>query len=260
VKIAYPRANYSAWLQDIQPRLQEWYATIPQLGRAHPSSVFAHQAYWDAIYHNSVLLLHRPNSTVPHTATEASLVSFESACKLIVSIKVLQREGKIDVMWKPAHHLFMAGLGVIYGLWHSKEIRDRNPVSNSISILQSCASTLAALSESFPGAAGCRDAFDTLSSATVDWLITNDAEQLRQNRREFDKQIEDLLQQLQPSQGGNDTSTNGMSTTLSTDYFAVGEMLSSAAQWPDAQDMDFSGLCPHPMAGSGFDSGSYTFL
>jgi hypothetical protein len=225
--------------------------------------MFAHQAYWDAIYNNSILLLYRPNSTVPHTATEASLIYFEASCKLIVSIKVLQREGKIDVMWKPVHHLFMAGLGVIYGLWHSKEIRDRNPVSHSISILQSCASTLAALSENFPGAAGCRDAFDTLSSATVDWLVTNDAEQLRQNRRDFEKQMEDLLQELQPARGGDNNNNNGthdMSTMLSSDYFAFGEMLSSAAQWPSFQDMNFSHMGLDPMAGTGFESGSYTFL
>lgn len=76
----------------------------------------------------------------------------------------------------------MAGLGAIYGLWYFKEIRDQNPLGNSISTLQSCASTLSALSESFPGAASCRDAFDSLSSATVDWLITNNAKEPHQNR------------------------------------------------------------------------------
>ena len=263
LKIAYPRTNYSAWVQDIQPRLQKWYTAIPQPSKAHPSSIFACQAYWDAIYSNSILLLYRPNYTVLQASTEVPMISFEYSCKLITSIKILQREGKIDILWKTVHHLFMAGLGVIYGLWHSKEIRDRNPVRNSISTLQSCASTLAALSESFPGAAGCRDAFDTLSSATVDWLLTNDAEEIRQNRLEFEKQLKDLSQQLQLSRGGmvttNENSAGNMLTMLSTDNFAFSEMLSSAAEWPDFQDMNFSDIGPDPMVGTGMNLGSYAF-
>ncbi len=35
VKMAYPQPNYAAWIQDIQPRLQEWYMTIPQPSKAH---------------------------------------------------------------------------------------------------------------------------------------------------------------------------------------------------------------------------------
>ncbi|KIW94568.1 uncharacterized protein Z519_04544 [Cladophialophora bantiana CBS 173.52] len=254
-KIAYPRVDYAAWVRDMRPRLQEWYTTVPPPSQAHPSSIFAYQAFWDAIYNNAILLLYRPNTTVLYTSTEGLVVSFDASCKLITSIKILQREGKIDVLWKWVHHLFMAGLGAIYGLWLSKEIRDRNPVSKCISTLQSCASTLAALSESFPGAAGCRDVFETLSAATVDRLVAADSEgNKRENQSEFEKQVEDLLQQLQPSSRGggvstgtgmggmsttaNETSLNTMSGMLSTDAFS--EMLSSAAQWPDCQDMDFS--------------------
>ncbi len=92
------------------------------------------------------------------------------------------------------------------------------------------------MSETFPGATGCRDVFDTLSSATVDWLVTNDAEEIRQNRLEFEKRTNDLLDQLQSSHEGmaptDKNSANKMSNMLSTDNFAFGEMLSSAAQWP----------------------------
>ncbi|KAE8443583.1 hypothetical protein EG329_001745 [Mollisiaceae sp. DMI_Dod_QoI] len=262
LKIAYPKPNFVMWAQDIQPRLQEWYGTIPDTGRAHPSSIFANQAYWDTIYNNAILLLYRPNSSVQHPSTEAISISHDAACKLIASIKILQREGKLDVLWKSVHHLFMAGLTVIYGLWQSKEIRDRNPVSNSISTLQSCSSSLFAMSETFHGAAGCRDVFDTLSSVTVDWLVTNDAEKIRQDRLEFEKQVEDLLQQLQPSRGGmftNENSVNDISTMLSIDNFGFGEMLNSAAQWPNFQDIDFNDMGSNPMTGTEFDLGSFTF-
>ena len=54
------------------------------------------------------------------------------------------------------------------------------------------------MTETFHGAAGCRDVFDALSSATIEWLITNEAEESRQTRVEFERQVEELLQQLQP--------------------------------------------------------------
>lgn len=261
--IAYPKPNFSVWVQDMQPRLQEWYGTIPDLGKAHPSSIFTNQAYWDTIYNNSIILLYRPNSSIQYPLIEALSISHEAACKIIASIKILQREGKLDVLWRSVHHLFIAGLTVIYGLWQSKELRDRTPVSNSISTLQSCASTLSAMSETFHGAAGCRDVFDTLCSVTIDWLVTNDVEKTRHNRAEFEKQVEDLLQQLQPSRGAmftNEQNANDMPPILSTDNFAFGEMLSSAAQWPNFQDMDFNDMGLDPMAGIGFNSGSYTFM
>lgn len=119
------------------------------------------------------------------------------------------------------------------------------------------------MSETFPGAAGCRDVFDTHSSVTVDWLVTNDAEKVRQDRVEFEKQVEDLLQQLQPSRGGmftNENSVNDMSTMLSTDNFAFSEMLNSAAQWPNFQDMNFSDLDSDPMTGTEFNLRNYTFM
>lgn len=96
LKLAYPRVNYSAWLKNIQPRLEEWYNTVPQPSKAHPSSVFACQAYWEAVYKNAILLLYRPDSIVLHTPIDM-MSSFEASCKLITSIKDLQREGKIDV-------------------------------------------------------------------------------------------------------------------------------------------------------------------
>jgi hypothetical protein len=242
-KIAYPRANYPVWVQDIQPRLEEWYATIPPTNRAHPSSIFANQAYWDYIYNNALLLLYRPNgssTTGSHmTSPDATILAFAASCQLIASIKTLQREGHVDMLWKTAHHLFMAGLGVIYSLWQSKDVRDKTPRGSSVSALQSCASTLSALAESFPGVAGCRDAFDTLSSATLNWLVNDNAGEPPPHdghHQEFRKQAEDLLQQLQPTRPGYGGSAMNMSDMLTTDGFLFSEMLSSAAQWPESQN------------------------
>lgn len=243
-KLAYPRTNYLTWIQDIQPRLHEWYSTIPEPSKAHASSIFASHAYWDVIYNNAIFLLYRPNSPAPNQSIDHILNFFEASCKLVSCIKVLQRDGKLEMLWKSVHHMFMAGLGVIYGLWHSKEVRDRSPIGGSISTLQSCASTLSAMSETLPGAVGCRDAFDALSSATIDWLVTKDIEESRQNRVEFEKQVMDLMHQLQlpGSTSMNQSGTNNMSALLSTDSFALSDLLQSAAQWPISRDEGYGDM------------------
>ncbi|RDW60564.1 hypothetical protein BP6252_11947 [Coleophoma cylindrospora] len=262
-KIACPKPNFATWIQDIKPRLQEWYSTIPNPSSAHISSIFSNQAYWDTVYNNSILLLYRPTSSSQYQSVEELSIPYEAACKVIASIKTLQREGKLDVLWRSVHHLFMAGLTVIYALWQSKELRARDSISSSVATLQSCTSTLSAMSETFHGAAGCRDVFDTLSSATVDWLVTNNAEEIRQNRVAFERQVEDLLQQLQPSHGETFTtanSANDMSTIFSTDNFAFGEMLNYAAQWPELQNMEFNEIGLDQMTGTGFQSGAHLFM
>lgn len=239
VRIAYPRANYATWMQDIVPRLQEWYTTIPDITTAHPLSIFACQAYWDIVYNNAILLLHRPNSMVPNVSPESLAISFDASCKMINSIKLLQRDGRVDILWRSVHQLLMTGLGVIYCLWHSKDIRDMHSIGSCIQTLQSCASTLSAMSETLHGATGCRDVFDTLSSTTINWLITYDAEKAQQSRQEFDMQLKDLLQQVQPPRRTFSVVADSTETSMSsmTDAFAFSELLSSAAQWPEFQGM-----------------------
>ncbi|OAL21749.1 hypothetical protein AYO22_07691 [Fonsecaea multimorphosa] len=247
LKPAYPRPSWNAWLRDIQPRLQEWNATVPEPSKAHPSSIFASQAYWEVIYQNAILLLYRPHAGVnTYRSVEELFITFEASSKVIAGLKVLQREGRVEMLWKSVHHLFLAGLGVVYGLWHSKEIRKQNPVGKSISTLQSCASTLSAMSETFQGAVGCRNAFDTLSSVTIDWLVTRDIEEVHQNRVEFENHVRELTKQLQLSRDGGTAMTNvhhgaadNMLAVLSTDNFDLGELLNTAAQWPDLGEFNF---------------------
>lgn len=242
--LAFTRPNYTMWINDIQPRLQEWYTKIPSITQAHPSSIFASQAYWDAIFNNALLLLYRPNPIISQPSVEALRITFDASCKLISNIKVLHRERNIDIMWKWVSHLFMAGLTVLYGLWHPDMSRNLVVESNnSISTLQSCASTLSALAERWPGAAGCRDAFEALSSATVDWLVKTNTEEIRQSRLNFEKELQNLQQRMISPHASGDAamSDDGPMAVLSTDGFGFGQFLNSAAQWPEYQEFDFNG-------------------
>ncbi|TPX09373.1 uncharacterized protein E0L32_009417 [Thyridium curvatum] len=261
--IAYPKPDYATWIRDIEPRLQRWYVTVPSPSQAHPSSIFALQAYWDAIYNNALLLLYRPNPIVSQPSPEATCTSFHAACSLVNSVKILHRARKIDIMWKWVHHLFMAGLTVLYGLWQQQTPLDEENCSRittlqrvltgvgsakeSISILQSCSSTLSALAERWPAASGCRDVFETLSDLTIDWLVTRSAEDMQRSRLDFEKQLHDMQEQLPPLFPGGeaDGSRQGVLdplSLLSAGSFQFGETLSSAAEWPDFQDVDFDGF------------------
>jgi hypothetical protein len=231
-KLAHPKVNYALWIRDIQPRLQEWYDTLPATNKFHPASVFALEAYWNSIYNNALLLLHQPGITLIHQPSDSMIIVFEASSRLIANIKVLQREGKCESLWKTAHQLFMAGLGVIYGLWQSKEVREMQAPINSISTLQSCASTLSAMSATFPAAAGCRDVFENLSSKTIEFLVATDVEKARQRRADFDEQLGSMLQGFDPP-GTNtvDYSDDWARASMSTmKRSTFGEMLNSAAQ------------------------------
>lgn len=246
--LASPRPSWDMWLQNMQPRMQEWYATIPDPSKAHPQSIFAFGSYWDVIYYNAVLALYRPHSNTPYQSNDALLISFEAASKIIAGLKVLQREGRVEMLWKSVHHLFMAGLVIIYGLWVSKEVRDRTPVTQSILTLQTCASTLSAMSETFKGAAGCRDAFESLSTATTDFLVTIDDKETSHSHTEFGSQVKDLVNQLRASRVEarpyaaspeiEETSNMG-----SLNDFDLSELLNVAAQWPDLGELDFFAGC-----------------
>ncbi|KAF2159322.1 hypothetical protein M409DRAFT_30198 [Zasmidium cellare ATCC 36951] len=269
LKIAHPKPNYTAWVQDIQPRLQEWFSTIPDPSLAHPMSIFANQAYWDVLYNNAILLLHRQNSTTQTSSAESLSISFDASNALIVNINLLQRDGRLDVLWKSVHDLFMAGLTIILCVWQSTSIRFSQPASKIIASLKSCTSTLSAMSVNFPGAIGCRDAFDSLSAATIDWLLTSasNVEETTRSKDRFQKQVSDLLQRLekgaathpgfrQSSRGIQIGSTNDISMMLGGDGLALGEMLSLAAQYPDLEHvMGFDGA----LRGFGTNLETYSF-
>lgn len=143
-----------------------------------------------------MLLFYRPDPDAQYLPAEGFTIVDDAACKAISAIKILQREGWLDILWRSVHQLFMAGLTVIYCIWRWKESGNRSSVGSSISTLQTCASTLSAMSKTSRGGARCRDIFDSLSSVTVDWLFSSDGHGSRRDRVEFDKQVEEMLMGL----------------------------------------------------------------
>ena len=232
---AYPKADYRIWLPDISSRLNNWRTTLPRPSDADPASVFALQAYWDAIYNNALLFLHRPNPLAPQVTSDVMHIYFNAACKVIASVRTLHRQRKIDIVWKWTHHLFMAGLALLYCVWDSQGLRDHIDLKTCIPTLQMCASTLSAIAERWSGAVGCRDAFEALSTITTDWLITSSAETA--GRAQFERQLQALQHQLPPMLPGM-AATDDTLAMLSTDGSGFGEYLNSFAQWPQTEFAD----------------------
>lgn len=227
--IAYPRPNYSIWLQSIQPRLQEWQATVPAPTSSSPRSIYSCDSWWSAVYNNALLLLHRPNPLVPQPSVESLRICFESSTRLIRDVKALQREHRIDILWVWTHRLFIAGLTLMYSIWNSEEIKAAYPVDEIVNTIHCGASTLSAITERFPGANGCRDAFETLASATMKRLLSP------QNPVTLGPDLETLqhnfpsapwTQNLQP-----ENSIEDVFSMLSNETFSFSEMLGSNAQW-----------------------------
>ena len=232
--LAFPQPDYNLWIRDIHPRLEQWKACIPPLNKAHPQSIFACQHWWNAMYNGALLFLHRPNPLVPCLTASSLNICFEISCNVITSIKTLHREGKIDVPWIWVHQLILAGLTMMYCVWHSNEIRTRISFEDLMDMTQRCSGVLAALAERFPGAAGCRDAFEMMSATTLREFVSKDSNVMPREETPFSRFLQTIQQQA-PSGMGAQTSQppRGESMMmLPDDPLDFGESLASAAQWP----------------------------
>ncbi|KAF7543688.1 hypothetical protein G7046_g9946 [Stylonectria norvegica] len=224
--LAYPRPDYALWAEDIKPRLEEWRNSIPSPQDAHPESIYAFESWWEAIYSNTLMLLHRPNPVMSVLSAESLRICFDAATKLIMCIRTLQREHRLEMVWLWAQRLFVAGLTLIYAIWNSDELRTSHPPGEIVNTAQTCATTLAVLTEKFPSAAGCRDALETLVSATVRALFDPQSTAFAKNNG------------VQPSATGNadqapiwpslHVSPNSMYSMLPEEMFGMGYGVSSA--------------------------------
>ncbi len=229
--LAYPQANYPVWFRDIQCRLRTWQDEIPDPSKADPESIYALRSTWDSMWCNAMLLLHRPNPLVPIPSPESLQMCFDISGRTIQAIKTLQREAKASVTWSWVHHLFLAGLTMIYCLWESPEVRKAASIVAVMTSAQDCASTLSALTERFAPAGGCRDAFEGLSAATLKWLIARDKDGNSENQRPvLDNEILALREHIPFSTAG--WRVDEPSSIFPDEPFEFAEYLNSAAQWP----------------------------
>ncbi|KAI9729149.1 MAG: hypothetical protein M1834_007056 [Cirrosporium novae-zelandiae] len=252
--LAYPRPDHALWMPDIHRRIKEWYAEIPKASQTSSSHLLPSSSWWEALYNNAILLLHRPNPIFRRPSLESLEICTSVSKAQIRNIKTLHRDGKIDIIWIWVHRLFLAGLTMMYCIWHSREVRSHLTIEEVIESTQSCSSVLAALAEHSPGAASCRDDFDRLSAVTIkffmnpetntrgvqspvvgpfvdpDWdfagMTPDEAANVFNSNVSFDRSQD-------PSQGSPRPKERSDKGLFSFNTLQMGEMLQSAAQWPD---------------------------
>ncbi|OIW35728.1 hypothetical protein CONLIGDRAFT_589852 [Coniochaeta ligniaria NRRL 30616] len=234
-QLAYPRANYGLWYRDILSRLRGWRDEVPtSSGSDHQESIYSLESWWEAHHCSAMLLLHRPNPLVSSPTTESLQTCFDMSRRSIQSIKTLQREGRISIIWAWVHHLFLSGLTMIYCLWESADVRTVASIVDVMTASQDCASTLTALTERFADAGGCRDAFERLSSTTMKWLINRDESagaEAAQLPPALGSEFDALKNPVPFSSAA--WQANGITSLFTGEPFDFAQYLSMAAEWED---------------------------
>jgi hypothetical protein len=131
------------WRPDMNQRLEAWYANIPRPEEVDSEEKLPPLAWWDALYSNSLLLLHRPSPVMRRPTLESFEICATASKIQIQSIKALHRGQKIDIVWIWVQRLFLAGLMLMHCVWYSKEIRQKISLSDLMETTQSCSSVLA---------------------------------------------------------------------------------------------------------------------
>jgi hypothetical protein len=233
--LAYPRADYCLWFRDIQSRLRAWRDEVPTLnGNSHQESIYSMESWWEAHHCSATLLLHRPNPLVPSPTTESFQTCFDTARRSIQAIKMLQREGRISIIWAWVHHLFLSGLIMVYCLWESVNVRTSASIVDIMTASQDCASTLTALTERFADAGGCRDTFERLSSTTMKWLLDRDKRagaEVAQQPPVLGSEFDALKNPVPFSSTG--WQANGMPSLFPSEPIDFAHFLNIAAEWED---------------------------
>ncbi|CAG9990004.1 unnamed protein product [Clonostachys byssicola] len=161
VSVAFPQPDYHVWMEDIKPRLEQWHVDIPPTQEAHPESIYACSSWWEATYNHALLLLHRPTPRVPKPSPASLSICFEASTKLI--------EHDLGLGSSPLRGRLVAHL---LGLELERAEKIACP-ERIVNIGQICASSLAAVAERYPKAAGCRDAIESMVAATVRRLFAS---------------------------------------------------------------------------------------
>ncbi|KAI4946760.1 hypothetical protein J4E91_006932 [Alternaria rosae] len=148
---------------------------------ARSSSCFTSPIWFEMIYHNAVLMLHRPSPTLDTSRDSAAVQAiFTSSKASISSYASLHRIGLLNHSWLSLQALFMAGLSYVYAVtMHYQASRRqqghqpsglliKNPSTMEvISDTRTCSNVLVAVSERWKSLQRCVDVFNRLSDAIL---------------------------------------------------------------------------------------------
>jgi hypothetical protein len=148
---------------------------------ARPSSCFTSPTWFDMIYHNAMLMLHRPSPSLDTSKDPVAMQAiFTSSQASISSYASLHRMGLLNHSWLTLQALFMAGLSYVYAVtmhcqasrrqqgYQPSGLLNKNPSTMEvISDTRTCSNVLVAVSERWKSLQRCVDVFNRLSDAIL---------------------------------------------------------------------------------------------
>ncbi|KAK2025457.1 fungal-specific transcription factor domain-containing protein [Colletotrichum zoysiae] len=182
--------NRNALVEELQSWRAET-ANIPLIpGDALPASLtsrstFRSAEWYNLLYHNGILMLFRPSSTLCDATGNSTVLQymFDSSQEAINLYANLHRSRKINYSWVTLHSIFIAGLSYIYALRNHLQHAQYRSVSNAATLkatlrstptisqvvndTRACSKVLVAVSERWAMARNCSEVFDRLSDAVV---------------------------------------------------------------------------------------------
>ncbi|GJD03145.1 fungal specific transcription factor [Colletotrichum higginsianum] len=160
-------------------------ADAPSLASPASRSSFRSAEWYDLLYHNGILMLFRPSSTLCDATGNSTVLQhmFDSSQEAINLYANLHRSRKINYSWVTLHSIFIAGLSYVYALRnHLQHAQNRNvsgmnppratlrttpTISQVVNDTRACSKVLVAVSERWAMARNCSEVFDRLSDAVV---------------------------------------------------------------------------------------------
>ncbi|KAK4944922.1 hypothetical protein LTR10_015841 [Elasticomyces elasticus] len=149
-------------------------------------SAFSCASWWEALYHNAVLVLFRPPATttlpggghsVVQDTEDVLKIMWESSRKLISNYREVLQARRLNYSWICLYTIFMAGLTNVYsvGQWARRRKLDPTsflpPCSDVMTDIKDCSNILTAICERWDDARQSCEIFSRLSDSAFKELL-----------------------------------------------------------------------------------------
>ncbi|KAH8697394.1 fungal-specific transcription factor domain-containing protein [Talaromyces proteolyticus] len=231
---AYPPIrDMRTWQKEIEERLNSWSSGIS----ANSCSEIAVKLA-EIKYHEAIILIHRPNPSIPEPSEDSLHVCFRHATEVLRKYGVLYRTDDSPLLYTrlTVHSVFLSTLIMLYAVWKISEIAAQvcKSFEQFIADLKTASNVLSSIGEHWLEAKKTRDCVDELSDATVKWLLSSRLQLAETASHNTDAQTAIVPQNTEqsaktaPSPAGFDP----------FEFLEDPNSLMSSTEWSDLPDFD----------------------
>ena len=183
--------------QQLADELNQWRSRVASLplvdtsigGRSMENSHYRTRAWYDLLYHNCILMLHRPIHSLQDVSQTSEVLTqiYRLARESIAAYSALHRARKINYGWLTLHAVFLVGFSYLYALrihFQNKrrhvqslatghmstlgcQVLPEPPIGQCVSDMRACSTLFVALSERWNTNKDCHEVFACLSDAIL---------------------------------------------------------------------------------------------